>query len=54
MMLDLGKLLNYNFKLLAEAGCKNMQLDEPIFTIFEGELISAKQRHKTPGWNSAG
>ena len=41
MMLDLGKLLNYNFKLLAEAGCKNMQLDEPIFTISEEDEVEA-------------
>jgi 5-methyltetrahydropteroyltriglutamate--homocysteine methyltransferase len=41
MMLDLGKLLNYNFKLLAEAGCKNTQLDEPIFTISEEDEVEA-------------
>lgn len=35
MMFDLGKLLNYNFKLLAAAGCKNIQIDEPLFTIAE-------------------
>ena len=33
MMLDLGKLLNHNFRLLAEAGCKNIQIDEPLFTV---------------------
>ena len=32
MMLDLGKLLNHNFRMLAAAGCKNIQLDEPFFT----------------------
>ena len=33
MMLDLGKLLNHNFRMLATAGCKNIQVDEPLFTI---------------------
>ena len=32
MMLDLGKLLHQNFKRLAEAGCKHIQIDEPYFT----------------------
>jgi 5-methyltetrahydropteroyltriglutamate--homocysteine methyltransferase len=41
MMLDLGKLLNRNFKMLAAAGCKNMQLDEPIFTISEEDEVEA-------------
>ncbi|GAC1421434.1 MAG: hypothetical protein NVSMB6_23120 [Burkholderiaceae bacterium] len=35
MMFDLGKLLNHNFKRLAAAGCKNIQIDEPLFTISE-------------------
>ncbi len=33
MMQDLGRLLNFNFLKLAEAGCKNIQLDEPLFTV---------------------
>lgn len=42
MMLDLGKLLNFNFRLLAKAGCKNIQLDEPLFTVSsEGEVDAA-------------
>jgi 5-methyltetrahydropteroyltriglutamate--homocysteine methyltransferase len=32
MMDDLGKLLNNNFKRLAAAGCKHIQLDEPYFS----------------------
>jgi 5-methyltetrahydropteroyltriglutamate--homocysteine methyltransferase len=32
MMNDLGKLLRANFKKLAEAGCKHLQIDEPYFT----------------------
>lgn len=32
MMEDLGKLLNWNFRRLAEAGCKHLQIDEPYFT----------------------
>src|SRR5689334_24957338 len=32
MMGDFGKLLHQNFKRLAEAGCKHIQIDEPYFT----------------------
>lgn len=32
MMLDLGKLLRSNFRRLAEAGCRHIQIDEPYFT----------------------
>jgi 5-methyltetrahydropteroyltriglutamate--homocysteine methyltransferase len=32
MMLDAAKLLNNNFKRLAEAGCKHIQIDEPYLT----------------------
>ena len=32
MMEDFGKLLRRNFQMLAEAGCKHIQLDEPYFT----------------------
>jgi 5-methyltetrahydropteroyltriglutamate--homocysteine methyltransferase len=32
MMNDFGKLLYQNFKKLAEAGCKHLQIDEPYFT----------------------
>jgi 5-methyltetrahydropteroyltriglutamate--homocysteine methyltransferase len=32
MMLDAAKLLNVNFKRLAEAGCKHIQIDEPYLT----------------------
>jgi len=39
MMLDLGKLLNHNFKLLAAAGCRNIQIDEPLFTIAEEDEV---------------
>ena len=41
MMLDLGKLLNHNFKLLAAAGCRNVQIDEPLFTICEEDEVDA-------------
>jgi 5-methyltetrahydropteroyltriglutamate--homocysteine methyltransferase len=41
MMVDLAKLLNHNFKLLAEAGCKNIQLDEPLFTICDEDEVDA-------------
>src|SRR5712671_7037677 len=32
MMADFGKLLHHNFKALAAAGCKHLQIDEPYFT----------------------
>jgi 5-methyltetrahydropteroyltriglutamate--homocysteine methyltransferase len=32
MMLDAATLLNKNFKRLAEAGCKHIQIDEPYLT----------------------
>jgi 5-methyltetrahydropteroyltriglutamate--homocysteine methyltransferase len=32
MMKDFGKLLHQNFKKLAAAGCKHLQIDEPYFT----------------------
>jgi 5-methyltetrahydropteroyltriglutamate--homocysteine methyltransferase len=41
MMLDLGKLLNFNFRKLAEAGCKNIQIDEPLFTVSEEDEADA-------------
>jgi 5-methyltetrahydropteroyltriglutamate--homocysteine methyltransferase len=41
MMNDLGKLLRYNFKLLAAAGCKTIQLDEPLFTMSDEQEIDA-------------
>jgi 5-methyltetrahydropteroyltriglutamate--homocysteine methyltransferase len=44
MMTDLSKLLRYNFKLLAAAGCKNIQIDEPMFTLSdEQEVLAAVQ-----------
>ena len=33
MMDDLAKLLRHNFRMLAEAGCKHIQIDEPLFTM---------------------
>jgi len=42
MMVDLAKLLRRNFQMLAEAGCKNIQIDEPLFTMSdEGEVAAA-------------
>jgi 5-methyltetrahydropteroyltriglutamate--homocysteine methyltransferase len=42
MMIDLGKLLHQNFKRLAAAGCKHIQIDEPYFTVAdEGEVRAA-------------
>ena len=32
MTADLGKLLRHNIGLLVEAGCRHVQLDEPLFT----------------------
>src|SRR6185295_2949378 len=33
MMDALGRLLRSNFKRLVEAGCKHIQVDEPLFTM---------------------
>jgi 5-methyltetrahydropteroyltriglutamate--homocysteine methyltransferase len=33
MMADLGKLLHQNFRRLADAGCRHIQIDEPYFTV---------------------
>jgi 5-methyltetrahydropteroyltriglutamate--homocysteine methyltransferase len=42
MMEDFGKLLHQNFKRLADAGCKHIQIDEPYFTpSSEDEVRSA-------------
>lgn len=42
MMGDLGKLLRHNFKRLAEAGCRHIQIDEPLFTMAaDAEVKSA-------------
>jgi 5-methyltetrahydropteroyltriglutamate--homocysteine methyltransferase len=42
MMADLGKLLRFNFKKLAAAGCKHIQIDEPLFTMSDdGEVKAA-------------
>jgi len=42
MMADFGKLLRQNFRRLAEAGCKHIQIDEPYFTASsEGEVSNA-------------
>ena len=39
MMSDLGKLLHHNFRRLAEAGSKHLQLDEPYFTAASEEDV---------------
>jgi 5-methyltetrahydropteroyltriglutamate--homocysteine methyltransferase len=42
MMADLAKLLRHNFKMLIAAGCENIQIDEPLFTMSdEGEVRAA-------------
>jgi 5-methyltetrahydropteroyltriglutamate--homocysteine methyltransferase len=41
MMGDLGKLLRHNFKRLAEAGCKHIQIDEPLFTMSTDAEVKA-------------
>jgi 5-methyltetrahydropteroyltriglutamate--homocysteine methyltransferase len=33
MMQDVAKLLRQNFRMLIEAGCRNIQIDEPILTM---------------------
>jgi 5-methyltetrahydropteroyltriglutamate--homocysteine methyltransferase len=41
MMGDLGKLLHQNFRRLAEAGCRHIQIDEPYFTVAEDDEVRA-------------
>ena len=42
MMADIGKLIRYNFKMLADAGCKHIQIDEPLFTMSDdAEVLAA-------------
>jgi 5-methyltetrahydropteroyltriglutamate--homocysteine methyltransferase len=41
MMADLGKLLQHNFRMLAAAGCKHIQIDEPLFTMSDEEEVRA-------------
>jgi 5-methyltetrahydropteroyltriglutamate--homocysteine methyltransferase len=41
MMDDLGKLLRFNFQLLADAGCKHIQIDEPLFTLGDEDDVAA-------------
>jgi 5-methyltetrahydropteroyltriglutamate--homocysteine methyltransferase len=38
---DLGKLLAHNFRMLAEAGCKHIQIDEPLFTMSDDPEVKA-------------
>lgn len=41
MMLDLGKLLRRNFRMLVEAGCRHIQIDEPLFTLASDQEVQA-------------
>ena len=39
MMSDIGKLLRTNFLMLVAAGCKHIQVDEPLFTMSDEEEV---------------
>jgi 5-methyltetrahydropteroyltriglutamate--homocysteine methyltransferase len=41
MMADLGKLLRSNFAKLAAAGCRHIQIDEPLFTMSDDTEVEA-------------
>jgi 5-methyltetrahydropteroyltriglutamate--homocysteine methyltransferase len=41
MMADLGKLLRHNFMMLADAGCRHIQVDEPLFTMADDKEVAA-------------
>jgi len=41
MMADLGKLLRHNFRMLAAAGCKHIQIDEPLFTMSDDHEVQS-------------
>jgi 5-methyltetrahydropteroyltriglutamate--homocysteine methyltransferase len=41
MMGDLSKLIRYNLKMLVDAGCAHVQLDEPLFTMSDEQEVQA-------------
>jgi 5-methyltetrahydropteroyltriglutamate--homocysteine methyltransferase len=41
MMLDVAKVLRRNFRLLVEAGCQHIQIDEPLFTMADDKEVQA-------------
>lgn len=41
MMLDLAKVLRRNFHLLVDAGCRHIQIDEPLFTMVDDKEVQA-------------
>jgi 5-methyltetrahydropteroyltriglutamate--homocysteine methyltransferase len=41
MMDDIAKLLRHNFRMLVDAGCKYVQIDEPLFTLADDEEVAA-------------
>ena len=41
MMQDLAKVMNRNFKDLEKAGCKYIQIDEPLFAISDDDEVEA-------------
>jgi 5-methyltetrahydropteroyltriglutamate--homocysteine methyltransferase len=41
MMNDIGKLLRYNFRMLADLGCEHVQIDEPLFTMSDDDEVRA-------------
>jgi 5-methyltetrahydropteroyltriglutamate--homocysteine methyltransferase len=41
MMTDIGKLLRHNFKMLVDAGCQHIQVDEPLFTVSDDQEVRA-------------
>jgi 5-methyltetrahydropteroyltriglutamate--homocysteine methyltransferase len=41
MMLDVGKLLRRNFRMLVEAGCRHIQIDEPLLTMASDQEVQA-------------
>jgi len=41
MMGDLSRLLRHNFRMLVDAGCKHLQIDEPLFTMSDDDEVEA-------------
>jgi 5-methyltetrahydropteroyltriglutamate--homocysteine methyltransferase len=41
MMQDVAKLLSQNFRKLADAGCRYLQIDEPLFTLADEDEVAA-------------
>ena len=56
MMMDIAEVINQNFKELEEAGCKHIQLDEPLFAVggITTEEVEAAIEANNACWEGVG